>query len=446
MSNMRKLLLPALLLPALLKAQQVTVTGVAFDSLSGRPLPVAFVTLGSKSATADSLGRFSFDSVAPGTYRITMQHDLLDSLGLSGIAASVAVAPKMDPIRISTPSSRTMWRRVCPGEQPRDSGFVFGVVRVDSHTPAANALIVGQWVELLTVSGTVTQKGWRLDTKTSPDGAYVMCGVPIGTGMTLEAVKDSTWYAGIDVMLSARASVRRHDLTLADLRDSSARGTIRGSVTSEGRPVANVHVETGGLPEVVTGADGEFVLRGVRIGTRQVYIRGIGFPETSRIVEVAANDTARMDVTVGRVTVLDSVRVLGKTARARLADQFNDRRRLGIGYFRDSTQLAKYMAFEGVFATMPSVQTQRLPGKGLVVTIGVPHMRGRGVVSACEAVIIIDRVRSDANHLAGLRPEDLAAIEVYRGNEMPMDLATQFGFNPFARPCAVVAWTKNGWS
>src|SRR3954471_4730194 len=117
MASLRNALvaLPFLLFADAARAQTlVRVTGTTFDSLSGRPLAVAFVTLGSKSTMSDSVGRFSFDSVAPGTYRLAMQHDVLDSLGIGGIAVSVDVKPGMGPVRLSTPSSRTMWRRVCP--------------------------------------------------------------------------------------------------------------------------------------------------------------------------------------------------------------------------------------------------------------------------------------------------------------------------------------------
>src|SRR3954470_21772330 len=102
--EMHKLIFGSLLLPVLAGAQTVRVTGATFDSLSGRPLAAAFLTLGSKSTMADSTGRFSFDSVVPGTYRLTMQHDVLDSLGLSGIALTVPVTEGMQPIRVATPS------------------------------------------------------------------------------------------------------------------------------------------------------------------------------------------------------------------------------------------------------------------------------------------------------------------------------------------------------
>ena len=44
-SNMHRLLVIAFVLPTVLRAQTVTVTGVAFDSLALSPIPVAFVTL-----------------------------------------------------------------------------------------------------------------------------------------------------------------------------------------------------------------------------------------------------------------------------------------------------------------------------------------------------------------------------------------------------------------
>jgi len=441
---MRKLILAGLVYPAVVSAQAVHVRGVAFDSLSGRPIPTAFVTLGSRSTIADSAGRFDFDSVASGTYRLTMQHDLLDSLGLSGIVSSVDVKPSMDAIRISTPSSQTMWRRVCRGEQPRDSGFVFGVVRDGARKPVADVAIVGRWIELLTVSGTVTQKGWALDTKTTADGSYVMCGVPVGTGMALEAGRDSSLYAGVEVLLTPTSSVRRQDLTVTDLRDSTGRGTIHGSVTSDGRPVANVHIETDGLPEVITGNNGLFVIRNVRPGTRQLYIQGIGFTPATRIVEVAPNDTVQVSIRVGKTTMLDSVRVVGATTQTRMIDQFNDRRKRGTGYFRDSTQVGKYIVLEGVFTTMASVKTERIGGQ-LVVTIGGSRARGIKQTAGCKAWVFVDGQQSDFDRLNSINTKEIAAVEVYRNNEMPMDLATRFGLNPFNRPCAVVAWTKNFW-
>ena len=445
---MRKpLLLTALLLPSILASQTVHVRGVTFDSLSGRPIPVAFVTLGSRSTMADSIGRFEFDSVAPGTYRVTMQHDMLDTLGLGGIAASVVVSEGMAPIRLSTPSIMTMWKRVCPGQAPQDSGFVFGtVLDAATKTPVKGAPIIATWIDLSPLGEkSASAKQLSLESATIDDGSFVLCGIPLGTGVRLHSMRDSVEATSLDMVLSMASPIRRQDLALPDAR-GTARGFVRGTVVSAGKPVPNARVTLGMSPEARTGAKGQFVIPNVPAGTQQIEVQGIGFKPVAKILNVAANDTLDVELDVQRVVTLDSVLVRGSAVRQQQRADFEDRRRRGGGYFRDSTQLDKYLSLDGAFATMASVRTERIFGNaGLSVVIGGSRARGIHQTAGCVALIFIDGMRTDFNQLNAMRPQDLAAVEVYRLNEMPMDLATRFGFNPFNRPCAVVAWTKAGW-
>ena len=441
----KSLLLVSLLLPAVARGQAVRVGGATFDSLTGRPIPAAFITLGSRSTLSDSIGRFEFDSVAPGTYRVTMQHDLLDSLGLGGMATTVIVSENMAPLRIATPSIMTMWRRVCPGQAPQDSGFVFGtVLDAATRTPVKGAPIIATWIDLRSEGKTVGGKEWRLESATADDGSFVLCGIPLGNGVRLHSLRGSVEAASLDMVLSMASPVRRQDLAHPD-PTASARGVVRGRVVSAGKPVPNARIVVGNSPEVRTADDGQFVVRNVPAGTQQIEVQGIGFTAVTKILNVAGNDTLDMELDVQRVAMLDSVVVHASAAREQLKRDFEDRRRRGSGYFRDSTQIGKYIEIEGVFATMASVRTERIQGRGLTVVIGGSRARGIRRIEGCNAVVIVDRARTDFERLNALRPQDIAAIEVYRVNEMPMDLATQFGFNPFNRPCAVVAWTKMGW-
>jgi len=130
----------------------VSVRGVAFDSLRGRPLAGAFVTLdGAANVASDSAGRFRFDGVRPGTHTLAVQHAALDSAGLTGIASQVAVVDGTEDVRIATPSFATLWRSFCgPAKPPADSGFVFGTV-ADARTGArlAGASVDLGWMQLL---------------------------------------------------------------------------------------------------------------------------------------------------------------------------------------------------------------------------------------------------------------------------------------------------------
>lgn len=433
MSNLRLLAIAGLLIPRLAISQTVRVTGATFDSLSGRPLPVAFVTLGSRSTMADSIGRFAFDSVAPGTYRVTMQHDMLDSLGISSVATTITVTENMQPIRVASPSIMTMWRRVCRGEAPPDSGFVFGTV-LDATTkaPVKSVPIIATWIELRGEGRAVGAKEFRLESETTDDGSFVLCGVPLGTGVRLHSMRDTLAVSGLDMILSRAAPVHRQDLLLGDYR---ARGTVRGSVVSNGKPVPNAHVIVGSSPEVTTNANGQFIAVGVIAGTQQVEVQGIGFSPATKVVNIAADDTVNVSFTVDKAVTLDSVVVRGSVIRQRFMDQFDRRKRLGVGYIRDSLQLAKYQSFEGVFGTMPSVMIQR-PRGAPTITVGIARR--------CSAAIFVDRLRTSVDHLLSLRPSDLAGVEIYRAGEMPSDLATLLTGDPFKQPCAVVAWTKMG--
>src|SRR5205823_3647379 len=120
----------------------VTVRGLAYDSLHIRPLTGAFIVLAgtSRSATSDSAGRFAFDSVTPGPHRFVMQHDVLDSIGMSGAVAQVSVTDGRDTIRVAIPSFGTLWRAACPSPMaPSDSSLVFGTIRAPGGRSSAGA-------------------------------------------------------------------------------------------------------------------------------------------------------------------------------------------------------------------------------------------------------------------------------------------------------------------
>src|SRR4051812_36406591 len=99
--------------PAQAPAQKlVRVRGVAWDSLHGVPLRDALVAIAGTSRTAfsDATGNFTIDSVAPGSYRFVMQHDVLDSIGMSGVTARATVSDGALPVMIFVPSFETLWK------------------------------------------------------------------------------------------------------------------------------------------------------------------------------------------------------------------------------------------------------------------------------------------------------------------------------------------------
>jgi len=129
------------------------VRGVVFDSLRGKPLSNASVSIagGTLTKSTDPSGRFEFDSVPPGTLIITARHALLDSIGLPGLTTKAVVTEDGNEVNLSVPSFASMWRVAC-GERhaPRDSGIVYGTIRdAESSQAIANAAVDVSWSDFV---------------------------------------------------------------------------------------------------------------------------------------------------------------------------------------------------------------------------------------------------------------------------------------------------------
>jgi hypothetical protein len=135
-------------------AGQQTVRGTVYDSLLGARMAGADLWLRGTNwrARSDSDGRFTFDSVAPGTYTILLSHPGLDSAGLYTLALPLSVhANDSSLVRLATPSLATLWARRCGDDLNTrvDSGVVFGVVQdaaTGAHLQGAGVLV--RWLRI----------------------------------------------------------------------------------------------------------------------------------------------------------------------------------------------------------------------------------------------------------------------------------------------------------
>jgi len=423
------------------QGRTVLVRGVAYDSVRGVPLAGAVITMAGDPRTikADGRGRFEFDSVAPGARTFSAQHVVLDSLGFSGITTKVNVTNGRDEIRIASPSFATLWHSVCgPTKVPKDSGFVYGTVRdATTQHPAPNATVDLTWLDFkVDRTKHISQNRYRAQTRSDHGGNYYICGVPRETGLRIRAVTDSATSGLID-LASGDTRVQRRDLALGAETDSGAVrvGIVAGLVADTGgRPIADARVIVDGAPEFRSGGDGRFLVKAVPVGTRQVEVLSIGMSPVVSTVDVSPTDTAMVLATMRKITTLDVVRVTASPLMRRLVRDLEDRRNLGAGYIRDSTEIANHGTLFSVLFDVPSVQAVRRGSSGeFVVT-----MPGTGA-ARCLANVIIDGQKSDYNELNYLRPPDIAVLEVYpRRMSLPMEFVQN-------DDCGViVVWTKWG--
>jgi hypothetical protein len=416
-------------------ATTVSVRGAAFDSLRTAPLAGAFVAIAGtgRSALTDSLGRFHFDSLPPGNYRFTLEHAVLDSLGLTGVAARLNVGSADTSIIVAVPSFATLWRGACgTGKVPADSALVFGTIAdAAKRGPVANANVDVIWLDLHTTKAkTVSQRHVTMETRSDASGSYALCGVPANVGLRIMATADSSASGAIDLAPQSMR-VRRRDLLLGPahaISDSALLGAIAGALTTaSGAAVPNVRVVLDDGTEVLSAPDGRYLLRGVRPGTRQVDFSSIGTTPVSMPVDVPMHETVTLNIQLEKATTLATVNVKGTAPRPGPVREFEERKRLGLGYFRDSTEIQTVPSMLSLFGSFPSVTVS-----GRYPRIADISIRG------FQPCLFIDGQKAGLDQINDLYPDQIAAMEVY-----PSRFTAPGRFADFTKLCPVLAiWTK----
>jgi hypothetical protein len=422
----------------------VTVRGLAYDSLRRTPLRDAFISIlgRSRNTTTDSRGRFHFDSVEPGSYTFAIQHAIIDSIGFPGLTARAKVSDGRDEVVVAVPSYETLWRRACGGKPPRDSGFVYGSIR-DAETRAVvpHANIYVSWLDLLIDKRkrNVTQRDWQGRTRSDSTGTYTLCGVPMDVVLRVQATHDSAASGVVDLQ-PRELRVERLDLLIGPVlsTDSTRVGTIVGMISDvSGAPFADARVGVEGVRETRTGQDGRFTLPSIPAGSRQLSVMYVGMEPMQSVVHVVAHDTAVVALTFGKVTLLEMMRTTAANGARIFAAEFEQRRKAGFGYTRDSLTIIKYPDFVNVLREVPGLNTRYGAG---ILSITVPNGEG----GFCAPDVKIDGAPAAFGHLIDLFPKEVAALEVYpRAGTVPTRFAPS-GIKPLCG--MILVWTKYGFA
>jgi len=423
-------------------AQTGAIRGVVYDSLLRAPLGGAEVWLrGTERREITSHdGMFRFDAVPVGRYVIAVTSAGLDSAGLYTVALPLTVAAA-DTLRVTvaTQSLATLWHRRCGAElgASPDSGLVFGVMQ-DATTGAhlAGAALIARWVRLTKLDDINVQVNDRdVRVRTDSLGAYYACGVATDMTLLLRGYAGTDSTGPIDLRLGARG-VARQDLTVALDRPPTA--TLRGSAkTNDGKPLLGARVTVRDAGSAAFRSDGSFLLTGLPAGTQWVSVQAIGRQAAEQAVDLKSDDTTVLAFTLEPLPVtLDPVRVTAAQRSTKLAE-FEERRRLGLGYSRTAADLAGIRTMRAVFTGAPSVRVDRTRGGvgDFQVLLESPGLSGQ---QWCLATLFIDGFKANYDQLSGYEPKDLVGVEIYqRAASAPLQ------YQSTATGCGVVlVWTK----
>lgn len=436
--------------------------GVAIDSVHEEPLTGALIQIEGtgRIGPTDSLGRFLVDSIPPGTYRLIVDHPLLDTLGITLVTPPITFGlNEVTRTTIAVPSAEVLVALFCtPARRALGPGALIGRVREpDTEEPAVGARVSFVWYDPdipgLPANLRVKKAPRVREAVVSADGTYRLCGLPTTFEGKLQAQrKDGGETAEVTVTqsegllalrsmsVSALPKIAGTDsVSKVPIQKGSAR--VFGKVlNANGAPVANARVGLMGISAAtLTRANGDFVLDSLPSGTQAIVVRQLGYRPTEVAVELSARSPARVTVKLGVfVPELSPVEVVSAREEGLQKVGFSDRKRSAAGgYFMDPDQLDKRRAtmFTDLLRTVPGIRVSS-GANGQQSISSTRSATGGGCVT-----VWVDGAQWQSMEAGDLdsfvRPEEVAAVEVYNGISVPPQFVT------VGQSCsAVVVWTK----
>lgn len=427
------------------------VMGTIYDSLAAKPLAGAIVQVVARddagrvlSSRTDAYGAFQVSDLPRGRYLVGFMHPNLDSLGIELPPRLLEITgDSVAHVALAIPSAHTIRDDLCAssGQEDDSTGLVIGFIRdADSGMPLDNAAVLVAWTELVPAKKNVRVDRHELRVPARSNGWYAICGAPSDAPLTAHAERGEARTGDVEVAVPPRGLVHRdfsiptHTAGVAGSGASGesaagqrARGTARltGTVRNgRGRDLAGALLTLRGTGvSTSSNEDGGFSLAGLPAGTQTLEVRSVGYAPKNIAVDLFSGQTRSAVITLDdRVDVLRNVTVYGKRQRREL-DSFLERRERGIGHFITRAQIEKQHRprFTDLFRAIPGVRVaEKLsPDANKLIF-------SHGPAGTCEPQVYVDGVLLvNENYLNTLvRPDDVAAIEIYKASEAPVQYQT----------------------
>ena len=409
------------------------IVGIVIDSLHKSGLEGAEVIVSGLASpvTTDSLGRFTVDSLLPGTYQVGVFHPLIESLGLTLASKPFNVGrDSTGVVNLAIPSVTTLASRYCGKEvTPAHPAVVAGrVLDPDSDIPVSGAKISLAWVDMVVSKETgVVRTPHQLRADADSTGFFRFCGLPADLDAVVQGERSGVSTG--EVAISTHGSqLTFENLAIASSSGTTMKGTVRGTVVSlENQPVKGARVEAPmwGVA-VVTKDDGTFNLEGVPTGTQLIIVRHIGFEVERVTVNVTSRQPIEVRVTLGpSVNVLDPVLVTARANYALDKNGFTARQHTGWGKYFTREDIAKRKPYQvsDLMRDVPGIRVVRGIAGASIQDNSARYILGGGRGGSCTRVWVdgYEWRMVDAGDIdTFVQPPDIIGLEVYKAHEAPI--------------------------
>ncbi len=454
------------------------VSGIVHDSVARAPLGGAWVQMvgvdsapqsapqRARTAVSDSLGRYAFENVPDGRYKLGFFHAVLDSLGVDVPLRDLTVRRgRAMRAALALPSGATLRALICGVRSPRDSGIVvagaavIGVVRAArGGAPAANVTVSGEWLEISFRASGIDRRRPRVVVTTGANGWFALCNAPIGGTMFFTASRgaDSTdlieaavptdgflrrdLYLGAANTLVVRDTPPRPDsLALPPQIIRSGDGRLTGRVISaeSRRPLAGAIVHLSDGPTARADERGAFTLVGAPLGTRTLEIRSVGYYPERRAVHVVDGVPPVAVALTTFKTVLDTVKIVAERVADRHGSGFEERKRSGMGRYLTAQDLERRGALfaSDAFRNLPGTRLERTAMGERVILVRSAFGEW------CQPSVHIDGL-----YMWNLNADDIdgmVSLRYVRGIEVYNEATTPVEYQRALTGCGtILIWTK----
>lgn len=216
-------------------------------------------------------------------------------------------------------------------------------------------------------------------------------------------------------------------------------GAITGVVKdSAGTPIPDVEVTAiRTVKSVRTDTAGRFVLSALPSGALDVAFRRLAYSPLVLSIHVPAEDTTDVEVTLGVTALqLTGVVVQEHAAQLRVLEDFESRRRQGIGHFVTRAQIEQRhpLLLSDMMRVIPGATVQ-IGDNGRTALrfarVGRPN---------CPPQFFVDGIQVNGFSIDDMPPGDVEGVELYAG---PAGLPPEFNRMRGTTICGTVAiWTR----